>query len=66
MFQIGDLGLRNTKDTQKHEHGKLSKKWEGLYIISENCRKVTYKLKTSDGEPLKHKWNIRMLKKYYV
>ena len=65
-FQVGDLVLRNAKATQKHEHGKLSEKWEGPYIISEDCVNGTYKLKTSDGEPLKHKWNIRMLKKYYV
>ena len=66
MFQVGDLILRNTKATQKHEHEKLSEKWVGPYIISENCGNGTYKLKTSDREPLKHKCNIRMFKNYYV
>ena len=64
MFQVGDLVLRNTKAIQKHDHGKLSEKWEGPHIISEYWGNGTNKLKASDGKPLKHKWNIRMLKKY--
>ena len=66
MFQVGDLVLRNTKAIQKHDYGKLLEKWKGPYIISEDCGNGTYKLRTSDGKPLKHKWNIRILKKYYV
>lgn len=33
-FQVGDLVLRNAKAIQKHEHGKLSEKWEAhtLYL----------------------------------
>ena len=54
-FQVGDLVLKNAKATQKHEHGKLSEKWEGPYIISEHCGNRTYKLQTSNGEPLRHK-----------
>ena len=44
-FQVGDLVLRNVKATQKHEHGKLSEKWEGSYIISEDCGNGTYNSK---------------------
>ena len=51
-FQVGDLVLRNAKATQKHEHRKLSEKWEGPYIVSEDCGNGTYKLKTSNGEQL--------------
>ena len=63
---MGDLFLINAKAIQKREHEKLSEKREGPYIISEDCGNETYKLQTSNGEPLKHKWNIRILKKYYV
>ena len=35
-------------------------------MVFEDCGNGTYKLKTSNGKPLKHKWNIKMLKKYYV
>ena len=65
-FQAGDLVLRNAKATQKSEHGKLLEKWEGPYIILEDYGKGTYKLQKSNREPLKHNWNIRMLKRYYV
>ena len=64
-FQVEDLVLRNAKATRKNEHGKLSEKWEGPYIISEVFVNGTYKLQTSYGDPLKHKWNIRILKRYY-
>ena len=60
---MGDLVFRNANATQKYEHGKLSENWKGPYIISEDCGNGTYKLKTSNGEPLRHKWNIIMLKK---
>ena len=65
-FQVGDLVLRNSKATQKHEHEKLSEKWEDPYIVSYDCGNEPYKLRTSNGEQLRNKWNIRMLKRYYV
>ena len=65
-FQVGDLVLKNAKATKKNEHEKLSEKLQGPYMIPKDCSIGTYKLQTSNVELLKHKRNIRILKRYYV
>jgi len=37
----------------------LSTPWEGLYVVTEVLRPVTYKLKTIDGEVFINAWNIK-------
>ena len=44
----------------------MNMEWEDPCIILEDCGNGTYKLQTSNGEPLRHKWNVRMLKRYNV
>ena len=47
-FNVGDLVLRLVQSNKNHH--KLSRPWEGPYVIAEVLQLGTYKLRTIDGE----------------
>ena len=44
---------------------KLTTPWEGLYIIAEVLKPVTYKLANEKGEIYTNAWNIQQLRRFY-
>ncbi|VFQ60122.1 unnamed protein product [Cuscuta campestris] len=51
-FQVGDEVLRRREASKPGVGGKLAKKCEGLYRVTEILRPGTYKLETMDGREL--------------
>lgn len=62
----GDLVLRNARLTMTEQNkGKLSKNWEGPYIIKEVWKPGTFKLIKEDGSEIPRTWLANNLKKYF-
>lgn len=62
----GDLVLRNAHLTMTEQSkGKLSKNWEGPYIIKEEWKPGTFKLVKEDGSAVPRTWHTNNLKKYF-
>lgn len=65
-FKEGTLvfrkGFENTADKGA---GKFQANWEGPYVVSKVNNNGANHLKTLDGTPLLHPWNVSNLKQYY-
>ncbi|GJT04299.1 reverse transcriptase domain-containing protein [Tanacetum coccineum] len=61
-----DLVYRNNDASRAEDTGKLGRKWEGPYEVTEALGKGAYKLRDCDGKQLPRTWNISNLTKCYV
>jgi transposase InsO family protein len=62
-FSEGDLVLRLCQDNRGRH--KLSRPWEGPYVVVKVLKPGTYKLANKDGEELTNAWNIQQLRRFY-
>ena len=66
FFRLRSLVLiRVFKNTAEVGARKLQASWEGPYIIIKVEDSGAYHLRTLDGVPLLHQWNVTNLKQYY-
>ena len=62
-FKIGTLVLIKVFENKVEKGaGKLQENWEGPYIVFKAGDSGDYHLKTLDGTPLLHPWNVSNLK----
>jgi hypothetical protein len=62
-FNEGDLVLRLRQDNRGRH--KLSRPWEGPYVVVKILKPGTYKLANEDSEELTNAWNIHQLRRFY-
>jgi transposase InsO family protein len=65
-FNEKDYVLRLNEASRAVPQGKLSKRWEGPYMIKEVLGKGAYKLERLDGSPVPRTWNNAQLRKCYM
>ncbi|GJR55336.1 reverse transcriptase domain-containing protein [Tanacetum coccineum] len=65
-FRPGDFVYQNIEASHVEEGGKLRRKWEGPYEVSEALGKGAYRLRDHNGNVLLRTWNVHNLKKCYV
>ncbi|XP_019184747.1 PREDICTED: uncharacterized protein LOC109179701 [Ipomoea nil] len=64
-LEIGDLVLRERTASRPTEGGKMAVKWDGSYWVVSKVYPGTYRLETTEGEPVERIWNAHHLKKFY-
>jgi hypothetical protein len=62
-FQVGDLVLQRIQT--KNAKPKLSKTWEGPYLVAKVLRPSVYQQQEIDGATSAKAWNIEQLRKLY-
>nr|GEW64020.1 reverse transcriptase domain-containing protein [Tanacetum cinerariifolium] len=65
-FRPRDFVYRSNDASHAVDGGKLDRKWEGPYEVTEALGDGAYKLRSIDGTVLSRTWNIANLKKCYV
>ena len=62
-FEEGDLVLRHVQSAKNSN--KLTPKWEGPYRVTRVTRPGAVRLDTEDAVPVRNRWNIEHLSKYF-